>query len=341
MRGIILFFICTVFGTQASEFSDWQRKQAQSMTEDIEEILISYLEVIETEPKEELNLGAFVRLILGDFGNQDALLTQHKVPPLAYYIKKLNIHKSSALSYRFGHFAYTLGLKNIAKAIFESVVDENRREIDFALGVLAAYDEDDTLKALKYLDASDWFESSISALFLRYMNASDEQKQKYARKLKDTTIYRHLVCFNSDWFIPNILDQCKSFKTIESLLWKKTKQGGMQAQLHLYWLYAQGMITLTKPQVQYALLIDLALNKKMPEAQYHLGMELVFRNWFPTPLGFASKWDGVALVFRSYKKVKEEWLLGFPVDKLTDQERDELQNKEIKYNPHWVLGPLI
>lgn len=341
MRGIILFFICIVFGTQASEFSDWQRKQSQSMAEDIEGILISFLEVIETKPEEEIDFTAFVRILAGDLGNQDALLTQHKVPPLAYYIKQLNMHKSSAFSYRFGHFAYTLGLKNIAKAIFESVVDENRREIDFALGVLAAYDEDDTLKALKYLDASNWFESSISALFLRYMDASDEQKQKYARKLKDTTIYRHLVCFNSDWFIPNILDHCKSFKEIESLLWNKTKQGDMQAQLHLYLLYARDMITLTKPQVRYALLIDLALNKKVPEAQYHLGMEISSRNWFSTPLGFASTWDGVALVFRSYKKVKEEWLLGFPVDKLTDQERDELQNKEIKYNPHWVLGPLI
>lgn len=338
MGRIILFFICSVFCVQASEFSKWQRQESQRMSQDVETCLGILVKEGKNDAEENLEETFFVQLLLGDFGNYEQLLAQYKVPPLSLYIEKQNMHQSAALSYRFGRFAYTLGLKNIAKAIFEAVSDGERSEIDAALGILAAYDEGDVTKALDYFDSVERY-SLCSAAILRYISAPAEEKEEYAQKIKEAS-YLSLYCFDFDWFIANILDYCKSFKEIESLLWRKTKQGDHKAQMHLYGLYAQNMVTFTKPQVQYALLIDLALNKKMPEAQYTLGRELALRNWSSTSLGLRAKWDGAALVFRSYQKVKQEWL-DFPLEKLSDQERDDLENREITYNPYWVLGPVL
>lgn len=182
--------------------------------------------------------------------------------------------------------------------------------------------------------------SSLSADILNYISAPDAQKAQYAQQLKELKEHDIPTFFDMDWFIVHILDHSKSFKEIESLLWSKALSGDNKAQLHLHRVYEWDMITFKKPKIQYALLLDLALNKKIPEAQYILGMDLTASPLFEDPLSVSAKWDGAALIFRSYKHVKKKWL-DFPIEKLTDQERDELQNKEIKYNPHWVLGPLI
>lgn len=308
------------------------------MSKDVETCLGMLVQGGKNEAEENLEETFFVRLLLGDFGNYEQLVARYKVPPLSFYLEKQNMHKSAALSYRLGRFAYTFGLKNIAKAIFEAVSAGDRSEIDAALGILAAYDEGDVTKALDYFDSVERYRLCSTAI-LRYISAPASEKDEYAQALKDAT-YVSLYCFDFDWFITNILDHCQSFKEIESLLWCKTKEGDHKAQMHLYGLYAQNMVTFTKPQVQYALLIDLALNKKMPEAQYTLGRELALRNWSPTSLGLSAKWDGAALIFRSYQKVKQEWL-DFPVEKLSDQECKDLGNREIKYNPYWVLGPVL
>lgn len=342
MKKLTLFFIyCSLWG-HASEFSDWQREESKKVFKIIEEGVISSAERLEIASEEYINLSIIMQLTLGDAGNYDKVLRRHKIPPLSYYLNRMDTRKSADLSFRFGQFAYSRGFKNIARAIWESVSDEDRCDIDYALGVFAAYDEGDVPKALKYFDASKGgrYYSSLSADILHYISAPDSQKEQYAQQIKELKENDLPTFFDIDWFIVNILDHSKSFKELESLLWSKAKEGDIKAKLHLHRVYEWDIITFKKPKIQYALLLDLALNDKMPEAQYILGMDLAAGSLFEDPLSASAKWDGAALIFRSHKHVKKKWL-DFPIEKLTVQELDDLKNKDVKYNPYWVLGPLI
>lgn len=339
MRRIIIFITCFSCASLASEFSEWF-KLSQQVSDGLEKILMDAVDGVENDPKDiPYHVAIITGMQMGVYGDVDELLVRNKVPPLSQYISRTDIRQSSLMCYRLGCFAYTQGLTHIAKSLFEASIDEDRSYLDFSLGIVAAYDEENIPKALEYFDRGNSLLKNTSYYLLKYMFSPQSQKYEFAQEIKRTTKNRGYY-FDIDWFTVNILDQAKSFKEIESLLWAKTRLGDNKAQMHLYQLYALNTITFKKPRVRDALLFDLALNKKMPEAQFVLGRRLVVRNWQPSPRSLSFQLDGYALMIQSYKEAKEEWY-DFPLEKMTPQELDALKHRKVKYNPYWNIDPII